>query len=390
MAIFEITPDRLTPLQSTAFSDHGIFERRDLQRLLRNQVDVIAPDVLVVSEEFGDWEDSRRRIDLLGIDKAANLVVIELKRTEDGGHMELQAIRYAAMVSKMTFDRLVEVFHDYLAAQGRVVDARGMLLEHLGWENPDETRFAQDVRIVLASAEFSRELTSAVLWLNEHQLDIRCVRLQPYTDGSKIFVDVQQILPLPEANDYFVRIREKQAEERAQRSNAWSGLWFVNVGMDDPSHKPVNDAGHSYVRHWQHCVSFGYLAAGGGLRWSGALKKLSRGDEVLAYQSGKGYVGYGIVSDAAKPIHRFELADGRTLAEALNQPGYNENRPEDEWEYAVGVRWQRQFDLSEARTFKGAFASTWVVCKLSDPETVRFLRKEFQIEDRTTSVPAIP
>ena len=123
---------------------------------------------------------------------------------------------------------------------------------------------------------------------------------------------------------------------------------------------------------------------------SGERKKLSRGDEVLAYQSGKGYVGYGIVSDAAKPIHRFELADGRTLAEALNQPGYNENHPEDEWEYAVGVRWQRQFDLSEARTFKGAFASTWVVCKLSDPETVRFLRKEFQIEDRTTSVPAIP
>jgi hypothetical protein len=47
-----------------------------------------------------DWEDSSRSIDLLCIDKQANLVVIELKRTEDGGHMELQAIRYAAMVSK--------------------------------------------------------------------------------------------------------------------------------------------------------------------------------------------------------------------------------------------------------------------------------------------------
>ena len=189
MSIFEITADRLAPLQSTAFSDHGILERRDLQRLLRNQVDVIAPDVLVVSEEFGDWEDSRRRIDLLGIDKAANLVVIELKRTEDGGHMEFQAIRYAAMVSKMTFDKLAEVFHDYLVAQGRQEDARRKLLEHLGWENPDETNFAQDVRIVLASAEFSRELTSAVLWLNEHQLDIRCVRLHPYTNGSKVFLE---------------------------------------------------------------------------------------------------------------------------------------------------------------------------------------------------------
>lgn len=33
--------------------------------------------------------DSRLRIDLLGIDKAGNLVVIELKRTEDGGHIDL-------------------------------------------------------------------------------------------------------------------------------------------------------------------------------------------------------------------------------------------------------------------------------------------------------------
>ena len=34
---------------------------------------------------------------LLCIDREANLVVVELKRTEDGGHMDLQAIRYAAM-----------------------------------------------------------------------------------------------------------------------------------------------------------------------------------------------------------------------------------------------------------------------------------------------------
>ena len=59
-------------------------ERRDLQRLLRENVEVIAPDTLVIAEEFGDWEDSRRRIDLLAIDRSANLVVIELKRTEDG------------------------------------------------------------------------------------------------------------------------------------------------------------------------------------------------------------------------------------------------------------------------------------------------------------------
>lgn len=68
-------------------------EREDLQRLLRTNIAVLGDDLYVLAEVFGEWEDSSRRIDLLAIDTEANLVVIELKRTHDGGHMELQAIR---------------------------------------------------------------------------------------------------------------------------------------------------------------------------------------------------------------------------------------------------------------------------------------------------------
>ena len=66
MAIFEVTSDRLVALEQTTFSLQGLSERGDLQRLLRDQAAIIAPDVLIVSEEFGEWADSRRRIDLLG------------------------------------------------------------------------------------------------------------------------------------------------------------------------------------------------------------------------------------------------------------------------------------------------------------------------------------
>ena len=77
----------------------------------------------------------------------------------------------------------------------------------------------QDVRIVLASAEFSKELTSSVLWLIEHNIDIRCVRLKPYALGERILVDVQQIIPLPEAQEYQVRIRDKVRKEREARTS---------------------------------------------------------------------------------------------------------------------------------------------------------------------------
>lgn len=235
MPIYEFAETGISRIEETTFNSFGLQERRDLQRLLRENIEVIAPDTLVISEEFSDWRDSKRRIDLLAIDKAANLVVIELKRTEDGGHMELQAIRYASMVSTMTFDQASETFGQYLEQLGKDgQDARISILDFLGWEEPDDDQFAQDVRIVLASAEFSKELTSAVLWLNDHSVDIRCVRLKPYSLGERLLVEVQQIVPLPEAADYQFQVREKVRKERESRASSADFTRFdVQIGDEE-------------------------------------------------------------------------------------------------------------------------------------------------------------
>jgi len=84
MAIWRVDEGGLQPLETTGLAEEGVRERDDLQRLLRENIAVIDEDVLVIDEEYGDWTEGRRRIDLLGIDGDANLVVIELKRTESG------------------------------------------------------------------------------------------------------------------------------------------------------------------------------------------------------------------------------------------------------------------------------------------------------------------
>ncbi len=216
MAIYEITGEALNEIAPTTFGASKVRERADLQRLLRKQIKVIAPDTLVIAEEFGDWDDSKRRIDLLGLDKQANLVAFELKRTEDGGHMDLQALRYAAMISKMTFDEAVGVYAKHLDKPDNLDVARSGILDFLEWEQPKDD-FGKEVRIVLVSAEFSKEVTTTVLWLNEQDLDITCIRLKPYSDNGRVLLDVQQVIPLPDAGDYLVRIKHKQAEERSAR-----------------------------------------------------------------------------------------------------------------------------------------------------------------------------
>ena len=131
--------------------------------------------------------------------------------------MDLQAIRYAAMVSAMTFDQAASAHARYLRARGLDGDARQAILDFLGWDESSEDDFAQEVRLVLVAADFSKELTTSVMWLNDHEVDVRCVRLHPYVLDGRVLVDVQQIIPLPEAAEYQVLVREKARRERSER-----------------------------------------------------------------------------------------------------------------------------------------------------------------------------
>jgi len=230
MALFKIAGDKVELIKETTFAEENIKERGDLQRMLLDNIRVISGSLMVITEEFGEWDDSKRRIDILAIDQDANLVVIELKRTQDGGHMELQAIRYAAMVSTLTFDQVVDIHDKFLTDKGKASDARASILEFLEWKEVDEEQFANDVRIILVAADFSKEITSTVLWLNSRDLDITCMRVKPYKLGEEIVLDVQQLIPLPEAVEFQVRVREKDKLKRTKRwaqkpiNEIWSDL----------------------------------------------------------------------------------------------------------------------------------------------------------------------
>jgi len=217
MPIYKVENNKFIQLKNTTFENENIYEVKDLQKYLSNSIEIIDQDLLVIATEFSDWEDSRRSIDILCIDNDGNLVVVELKRTQDGGHMDLQSLRYASMISNMKFEKAVSTYKNYLTKNGSSLDAEKEILKFLGWSEIIEDDFAQDVRIILVSANFSIELTTSILWLNERDLDIRCVRLNLQKDNDKVYFDIQQIIPLPEATDYQVRLKEKAIEERLVR-----------------------------------------------------------------------------------------------------------------------------------------------------------------------------
>lgn len=230
MPLFEMTPHALSPVPTTTFAAEQVLERADLQRLLRTNIQVIADGVLVVGEEFGAFADARRRIDLLGVDHDGHLVVVELKRTIDGGHIELQGLRYAAMVSAMTFDELVEHYERHLShvEPDAVDEARERLASWLEPVGGEEAILSREVRIVLVSSGYDIEITTTVLWLNDvFGLDIRCVKLTPYRVDERLLLDVQQVIPLPEASELTVRLRRRENHVRAVREDTRDWTQYI-------------------------------------------------------------------------------------------------------------------------------------------------------------------
>lgn len=213
MAIYKLTAnkEKLNQLEETSFTKEGIREVEDLQRILQDQPQILEEGLFVVGSEFSDWQGSNRSIDLLCLDENGRLVVIELKRNQTGDHAELQAIRYAAMVANLTYDRIVDAHRAYLNKRGFEGNAEELIQKHLDTTGSGEI-YTKNPRIVLVSENFSRELTTGVLWLRDNDLDIRCIRLQPYRRGLEILVETNQIIPLTEAEEYLVKFRDGERE----------------------------------------------------------------------------------------------------------------------------------------------------------------------------------
>lgn len=214
--------DNARKIAQSSFADLNIWERRHIEEWVRTNPQMLGEDLLVVSTEFDRFTNSNDRLDILALDKSGNLVVIELKRDPAAGYADLQALRYAAMVSSMTIEVLVPYYRSYREKYDKDVlsetEAKKQLVEFVEAESFSE--LSNKPRIILCSEGFSQEMTTTVLWLREAEIDIRCVKITPYQVDEQIIIVPKVVIPLEEAEQYLIEIKHKEAErEQSGRKN---------------------------------------------------------------------------------------------------------------------------------------------------------------------------
>lgn len=305
-------------------------------------------------------------VDLLAIAPDGSLVLIELKRDRTPRDVVAQALDYAEWVSRLTSDRLVQIYARF-SNGGRLEDAFkskfGVVL--------DEESLNQSHQIVVVAAELDPATERIVSYLNERDIPINVMFFTVFQHGNEQLLSRAWLLDPGETQ---VNAAQVTGTANGEGREPWNGEFYVSYGH----------------RNWDDALRFGFVSGGGGAWYSQTLKLLQPGDRVWVKIPGTGYVGVGRVLEPVQDGTSF-LVDTTTgkqpVLEVLEDAEHYKavaTNPELA-EYFVRVQWLDSRKEEDAINELGLFGNQNTVCKPTSPKwrhTVERLKSQFKHWDK--------
>jgi hypothetical protein len=174
---------------------------------------ILGENLLIIQKEFDGFSETNERLDLLALDESGRIVIIENKLDDSGRDVVWQALKYVSYCATLTKAEICEIYQRYLRDKGVASEKITEFFDDQDYESIKLNPVGEDQRIILVAANFRREVTSTVLWLRDHGVDITCIKVTPYMDGDKLYLDAEQILPVQDVGDYQIRLTAKKQEE---------------------------------------------------------------------------------------------------------------------------------------------------------------------------------
>jgi hypothetical protein len=225
--------NRVVPLHQRSFADLRMNERNHLQEWIARCPSLVGEELLILQKEFAGFSDTNERLDLLALDKSGALVVIENKLDDSGRDVTWQALKYASYCSGLSKENVKQIYQNYLDKFEPGSKAEDNLSDFLQAEDFQDTVINRSYtqRIILIAANFRKEVTSTVMWLRNYKVRLQCFRVTPYAMGDELFLDVEQIIPTRDTEEFMIGLADKVQDEiegattEKERHVARRGFW---------------------------------------------------------------------------------------------------------------------------------------------------------------------
>lgn len=333
----------------TVIPASGLDAEARLEDLLDRDITIANPGWMIIGRQVDTGFGSR--IDLLAIDAAGNLVLLELKRNQTPREVIAQVLEYGAWVVQQQADDIAQIFARYLdryhPKRGKVSLDEAFRERFKVRDIPDELN--QSHELVVVASQFDATSERVVGYLADtHQVAINAVFFRVFKDGDR---------------EYLARVwlrdpGEAEVESEVKAPGEWNGEYYVSFGGD---------------RDWEEARKYGFISGGGGRYYSQTLYMLSPGDRVWVNVPGTGYVGVGRVQESVVPIEEFQVpaANGRSVSikeikELRISRSKSSTDDSERAEYMVRVKWDKAVPVQNAVKERGFFGVQHTVARPKD------------------------
>ena len=337
-----------------------------LEDILDENIEIASPNWLVIGRQVRTGHG--QIIDLLAIDRDANLVVLELKKDKTYRDIVAQVLDYGSWVRELKDEQIAQIFDDYQVRWHK--DREPLSIDEVFSEKfrvslPNEMNSTHELVVVASGLDSSTERIVRYL-ADEYGVQINAIFFRVFRDGDREYLSRAWFRDPAEVTAGLV-------DESAR--GEWNGEYYVSFGYDIET---VRDG----LKH-------GYIVAGGGTWYSRTLEMLEPGARIWVNVPSSGYIGMGIVKEGIKPVNEFTVTgeNGKStkLVElskpaALLRSAVNDPETAD---FLVKVDWIKTIDPSKAIHEKGFFGNQNSVARPRSPKwehTVDRLKKRFGIE----------
>lgn len=218
MFILDEKTNRIKEIKPSKFHDLQLSETKHLQEWIANNPTCLLEELLIIQKEFSGFSETNERLDLLALDKDGRLVIIENKLDDTGKDVVWQALKYVSYCSTLTKLQIKEIYQSYLDKQNIGTTAEESLSDFYNGKPFAELSLNDDdQRIILIAGNFRKEVTSTVMWMLNHGISVQCFKITPFKYDYQVFLDLEQIIPVKEAEDYIIKMADKNREEKESK-----------------------------------------------------------------------------------------------------------------------------------------------------------------------------
>ena len=217
--VFTVKGSVAVAAKAIGLADAGLKERQHLQEWVIAHPEVLGSSsqdrgVRVRQSDRHTGEKEKDRLDVLALDAEGHLIVVELKRDKAPDTVEMQALKYAALVSRFTRDDLDKVHARYLSKQSTTdvsVEQAASALDTWATITEETLRLP---RVVLMASDFPQTVTATVVFLHQQLgLDVRLLSFQAYQTSNDVLVTVSQHYPPPGIEEFVLSPEVNEAQK---------------------------------------------------------------------------------------------------------------------------------------------------------------------------------